>query len=64
MKVRFTILTEPDPAGDDYTFYLNTSGSILERYKIIMELMGTLMLISLIQIGVRLRFLMKMITER
>jgi hypothetical protein len=31
--------TEPDPAGDDYTFYLNTSGSILERYKIIMELM-------------------------
>ncbi|MFT7334714.1 MAG: cell surface protein SprA [Porticoccaceae bacterium] len=25
--------SEPDPAGDDYTFYLNTSGSILERYK-------------------------------
>ncbi|MGO4817529.1 cell surface protein SprA [Flavobacterium sp. W22_SRS_FP1] len=22
-----------DPAGDDYTYYLNTSGSILERYK-------------------------------
>jgi cell surface protein SprA len=25
--------SEPDPAGDDYTYYLNTSGSILERYK-------------------------------
>ena len=23
----------PDPAADDYTFYLNTSGSILNRYK-------------------------------
>jgi cell surface protein SprA len=25
--------SDPDPAGDDYTYYLNTSGSILERYK-------------------------------
>nr|WP_314835679.1 cell surface protein SprA [uncultured Flavobacterium sp.] len=25
--------SEPDPAGDDYTYYLNTSGSILDRYK-------------------------------
>ncbi|MFT5602097.1 MAG: cell surface protein SprA [Flavobacteriales bacterium] len=25
--------SELDPAGDDYTYYLNTSGSILERYK-------------------------------
>ena len=24
---------QPDPAGDDYTFYLNSSGSILDRYK-------------------------------
>ncbi|MCF8322017.1 MAG: cell surface protein SprA [Flavobacterium sp.] len=24
---------ETDPAGDDYTYYLNTSGSILDRYK-------------------------------
>ena len=24
---------EPDPAGDDYTYYLNTSGGIKERYK-------------------------------
>lgn len=23
----------PDPAADDYTYYLNTSGSLLERYK-------------------------------
>ncbi|HEU4789969.1 MAG TPA: cell surface protein SprA, partial [Flavobacterium sp.] len=25
--------SETDPAADDYTFYLNTSGDILERYK-------------------------------
>ncbi len=25
--------TEPDPAADDYTFYLNASGNVLERYK-------------------------------
>jgi cell surface protein SprA len=25
--------SEADPAADDYTFYLNTSGNILERYK-------------------------------
>ncbi|HEY4617767.1 MAG TPA: cell surface protein SprA [Flavobacterium sp.] len=25
--------SEPDPAADDYNYYLNTSGSILERYK-------------------------------
>ncbi|TDD78592.1 T9SS outer membrane translocon Sov/SprA [Flavobacterium caseinilyticum] len=25
--------SEPDPAADDYTFYLNASGGILERYK-------------------------------
>ncbi len=25
--------SEKDPAGDDYTYYLNTSGSILDRYK-------------------------------
>ncbi|MFL9830391.1 cell surface protein SprA [Flavobacterium sp. ST-87] len=25
--------SEPDPAADDYTFYLNTSGSVKERYK-------------------------------
>ena len=24
---------EPDPAADDYTYYLNTSGSIVDRYK-------------------------------
>ncbi|MFM9826432.1 cell surface protein SprA, partial [Flavobacterium sp.] len=24
---------EPDPAADDYTYYLNTPGSILERYR-------------------------------
>jgi cell surface protein SprA len=26
-------VSEKDPAGDDYTYYLNTSGSIQERYK-------------------------------
>ncbi len=25
--------SQPDPAADDYTYYLNTSGSILDRYK-------------------------------
>ncbi|WP_264565579.1 cell surface protein SprA [Flavobacterium sp. N3904] len=25
--------SEPDPAGDDYTYYLNTTGDIVERYK-------------------------------
>ena len=25
--------SEPDPAADDYTFYLNTSGGVKERYK-------------------------------
>jgi cell surface protein SprA len=25
--------SEPDPAGDDYTYYLNTTGDILDRYK-------------------------------
>jgi cell surface protein SprA len=25
--------TETDPAGDDYTYYLNTSGDVLKRYK-------------------------------
>ncbi|PXY39575.1 cell surface protein SprA [Flavobacterium cheongpyeongense] len=25
--------SETDPAGDDYTYYMNTSGAILERYK-------------------------------
>lgn len=25
--------TETDPAGDDYTYYLNTSGDIINRYK-------------------------------
>ena len=24
---------DPDPAADDYTYYLNTSGSIIDRYK-------------------------------
>nr|WP_315149536.1 cell surface protein SprA [uncultured Flavobacterium sp.] len=24
---------EPDPAGDDYLYYLNTTGSVLDRYK-------------------------------
>jgi hypothetical protein len=30
--------SEADPAADDYTFYLNTSGNILEHIKITMEL--------------------------
>ncbi len=25
--------SEQDPAGDDYTYYLNTTGSVLDRYK-------------------------------
>jgi cell surface protein SprA len=25
--------SQPDPAGDDYTYYLNTTGGILDRYK-------------------------------
>lgn len=25
--------SETDPAGDDYTYYMNTSGDVLERYK-------------------------------
>lgn len=25
--------SEPDPAGDDYIYYLNTSGGIIDRYK-------------------------------
>ena len=25
--------SEPDPAADDYTYYLNTSGGVKERYK-------------------------------
>ncbi|CAM2808412.1 T9SS outer membrane translocon Sov/SprA [Flavobacterium frigoris] len=25
--------SEPDPAADDYTYYLNSSGSVLDRYK-------------------------------
>ncbi|MES2574548.1 MAG: cell surface protein SprA [Bacteroidota bacterium] len=25
--------SDPDPAGDDYTYYLNTSGGVLDRYK-------------------------------
>ncbi|MBK0370252.1 T9SS outer membrane translocon Sov/SprA [Flavobacterium agrisoli] len=25
--------TDPDPAGDDYTYYLNTTGGVIDRYK-------------------------------
>jgi cell surface protein SprA len=25
--------SDPDPAADDYTYYLNTTGGIVERYK-------------------------------
>jgi cell surface protein SprA len=25
--------SEPDPAGDDYTYYLNANGSVVDRYK-------------------------------
>jgi cell surface protein SprA len=25
--------SDPDPAGDDYVYYLNTTGSVLDRYK-------------------------------
>lgn len=25
--------SDPDPAGDDYTYYLNTEGGVLDRYK-------------------------------
>ncbi|MFV8325065.1 cell surface protein SprA [Flavobacterium sp. ZS1P14] len=25
--------SDPDPAGDDYTYYLNASGNVLDRYK-------------------------------
>jgi cell surface protein SprA len=25
--------SEPDPAGDNYTYYLNTTGSVIDRYK-------------------------------
>ncbi|WPR71794.1 cell surface protein SprA [Flavobacterium sp. NG2] len=32
-EVYTNFASEPDPAADDYTFYLNTSGSVVERYK-------------------------------
>jgi cell surface protein SprA len=32
-KGPFTPITHPDPAADDYTYYLNTTGGIVERYK-------------------------------
>jgi cell surface protein SprA len=32
-KVYSNYASEPDPAADDYLYYLNTSGSVLERYK-------------------------------
>jgi cell surface protein SprA len=25
--------SDPDPAADDYTYYLNTTGGIVDRYK-------------------------------
>lgn len=33
--------SETDPAADDYTYYLNTTGDVLERYKNTMVLMET-----------------------
>ncbi|OOG74678.1 cell surface protein SprA [Flavobacterium sp. A45] len=32
-KVYSNYASESDPAGDDYLYYLNTSGSVLDRYK-------------------------------
>ncbi|KFC59235.1 hypothetical protein FEM08_20180 [Flavobacterium gilvum] len=32
-KVYTNYASDPDPAGDDYTYYLNSSGGILNRYK-------------------------------
>jgi len=32
-KVYSNYAAEPDPAGDNYLYYLNTNGSILDRYK-------------------------------
>jgi len=32
-KVYTSYASDPDPAGDDYLYYLNTSGSVLDRYK-------------------------------
>ena len=32
-KVYSNYASEPDPAGDDYLYYLNTTGSVLDRYK-------------------------------
>ena len=34
--------SQPDPSADNYQFYLNTSGDIVTRYKIIMVLKETL----------------------
>jgi hypothetical protein len=40
MKAVYTNFIGIDPAADDYTFYLNTDGGILNGIKIIMESMG------------------------
>ncbi|WP_281636377.1 cell surface protein SprA [Flavobacterium marginilacus] len=32
-KVYNNYASDPDPAADDYTYYLNTTGSVLDRYK-------------------------------
>lgn len=32
-KVYSNYASEPDPAGDDYTYYLNTTGGVLDRYR-------------------------------
>ena len=32
-KIYTNYASEPDPAADDYIYYLNTSGDVLERYK-------------------------------
>jgi cell surface protein SprA len=32
-KVYTSYASDPDPAADDYTYYLNTNGSVLDRYK-------------------------------
>ncbi|MGQ7946333.1 T9SS outer membrane translocon Sov/SprA [Flavobacterium sp. WC2509] len=32
-KVYTNYASDPDPAGDDYLYYLNTTGNVLDRYK-------------------------------
>jgi cell surface protein SprA len=38
---QYILISETDPAADDYSFYLNTPGTILSGIKIIMELRET-----------------------